>query len=468
MPTTLLRTKLYIPPVRPELVPRPRLVERLRAGLDRRLTLISAPAGFGKTTLLSQCIAHCDPRTRVAWLSLDQGDNDPARFWMYVVAALQTMQPELGESTVAKLQTAQPQPVESLLTGLLNEIAAAGIERFVLVLDDFHLITESQIYKGLTFLLDNLPPPPGGMHLIISSRADLPWPIARLRARGELTELRPADLRFTLEEVTSFLNDVVGLGLSPENVVALDARTEGWIAGLQMAAISMRERRQSQGAHGLSVFIQTLTASHRFILDYLVEEVLDQQSEEVQAFLLQTAILNRLTGSLCDALTGREDGRQTLEYLERANLLLVPLDDQRQWYRYHHLFADALQSRLKAQQPNQVADLHLRASEWYQQEDLFPDAIRHALAAQDFERVADLAELIWPDWNEGYRPLRWLRWVNNLPEELIRKRPVLCVATAQAFLYAGQLEAAEARLLDAERNARFLGRRFVRWSGAAA
>ena len=449
----LLRTKLYIPPVRPELVPRPRLIERLQAGFDRRLTLISAPAGFGKTTLLSQCIAHCDrlePKVRVAWLSVDQGDNDPARFWTYVVAALQTLQPELGESTVETFQTAQSPPMEGLLIGLINEIVAVGIERFVLVLDDFHLITEPQIYEGLVFLLDNLPPPPGGMHLIISSRADLPWPIARLRARGELTELRSVDLRFTLEEVTAFLNDVVGLGLSPENVTALDARTEGWIAGLQMAAITMRERKQLQGAHGLTAFIQALTASHRFILDYLVEEVLDQQPPVIQGFLLQTSILEQMTASLCDAVTGGDESQAVLDQLEQANLFLVPLDDERRWYRYHHLFADLLRRRLEEIGHPQVTVHHRRASEWYEQSGLIADAVGHALEAGDIERVARLARrnvLAVMDYDELATVARWL---DTLSDELLRTRPWLAIAHAWAQFYLGRLDAVRSQLHSIE------------------
>jgi len=453
MVTPLLRTKLYIPPVRPELVPRPRLVERLQAGFDRRLTLISAPAGFGKTTLLSQCIAHWDrlePKVRVAWLSADQGDNDPIRFWRYVVTALQTIDPRLGEAAEATLQTAQPLPTGDLLVTLINEITAVAVQRFVLVLDDFHLIDEAQIYEGLVFLLDNLPPPPGGMHLIISSREDLPWPIARLRARGELTELRSVDLRFTPEEVTAFLNDVVGLGLSPENVIALDARTEGWIAGLQMAAISMRERKQSQGAHGLSAFIQTLGASHRFILDYLVEEVLDQQPPVIQAFLLQTSILEQMTASLCDAVTGGDESQAVLDRLEQVNLFLIPLDDERRWYRYHHLFADLLRMRQEETGHPDVAVLHRRASEWYEQNGLIGAAVGHALGAGDVERVARLARrnaLAVMDYDELATVVRWL---NTLSDEVLRTRPWLGIACAWAQFYMGRLDAVHSQLHNIE------------------
>jgi LuxR family maltose regulon positive regulatory protein len=459
MAVPLLTTKLYIPSARSEWVPRPRLVEQLQAGLDRRLTLISAPAGFGKTTLLSQCIAHCDPRTRVAWLSLDQGDNDPTRFWTYVVAALQTIHPRLGETTVSMLQTPRLPPIEGLLTELINEIAALDAGRSVLVLDDFHLITEPQIYEGLAFLLDNLPAPPGGMHLIISGRSDLPWPIARLRARGELTELRPVDLRFTLEEVTAFLNDVMGLGLSPEDIAALDARTEGWIAGLQMAAISMRERKQLQGMHDLSAFIQTLTASHRFILDYLVEEVLDQQPPVIQAFLLQTSILEQMTASLCDAVTGGENSQAILDHLDQANLFLVPLDDERRWYRYHHLFGDLLRRRLEQASSRgsaqgaghgQVTDLHRRASEWYEQSGMIAAAVGHALGAGDVERVARLTRrnaLAVMDYDELATVVRWL---DTLSDEFLRVRPWLGIACAWAQFYMGRLDTVQSQLHNIE------------------
>lgn len=453
MVTPLLRTKLYVPRVRPKLVPRPRLMERLQAGFECRLTLISAPAGFGKTTLLSQYIAHCDrldPRVRVAWLSVDQGDNDPIRFWSYVVAALQTIEPRLGEAAVATLQTAQSLPTEELLVGLINEIAAVGVERFVLVLDDFHLIDEAQIYKGLVFLLDNMPPPPAGMHVIVSSREDLPWPIARLRARGELTELRSADLRFTREEVNAFLNDAVGLDLSPENVTALDARTEGWIAGLQMAAISMRERKQTQGAHGLSAFIQTLTASHRFILDYLVEEVLDQQPPGIQAFLLQTSILGQLTASLCDAVTGGKESQAVLDQLEQANLFLIPLDDERRWYRYHHLFAELLRMRQEKTGHPDATVLHRRASEWYEQNGLIADAVGHALEAGNVERVARLARrnvLAVMDYDELATVARWLDTISG---ELLDTRPWLAIALAWAQFYMGRLDAVQSQLHSIE------------------
>jgi LuxR family maltose regulon positive regulatory protein len=346
MATPLLTTKLYIPPTRPELISRPRLIERLNAGLHRKLTLISAPAGFGKTTLLSQWasqqVSESANGRPVAWLSLDEGDNDPARFLAYFIAALQTI-PSLSEagvreSALAVFQSPQPPPIEAVLTPLIDEIAALP-DKIILVLDDYHLIEAQPIRDALTFLLEYLPPQ---MHLVITTRDDPHLPLARLRGRGQLTELRATDLRFSSSEAAEFLNQVMDLGLSTEDIAALETRTEGWIAGLQLAAISM------QGHEDAPSLIKSFTGSHRFVLDYLIEEVLEQQPENIQTFLLQTAVLNRLTGSLCNALTSQDNGQATLELLERSNLFIVPLDGERQWYRYHHLFAD----------------LHILASAW--------------------------------------------------------------------------------------------------------
>jgi len=385
MAAPLLTTKLYIPPVRPECVSRPRLIERLNAGLDRKLTLVSAPAGFGKTTLLSEWV-HSRGRSEtcpsVAWVSLDKGDNDPARFWAYVIAALQTVQTEIGETALVALGSRQPPPVEAILNGLINEIAKVP-GPFVLVLDDVHVITEQRVHEALTFLLDHLPPQ---MHVTVSSRADPPWPLARLRARGEMTELRASDLRFSDKEAAAFLNDVMRLDLSPEDIDALEARAEGWIVGLQMAALSMRGRKDVSG------FIRAFTGTHRFILDYLVEEVLDQQSPAVQEFLLRTSILERLTGPLCDAVADRSDSRTVLAQLEQANLFLLPLDDERRWYRYHRLFADLLRSRLEQTHPDQVPTLHIQASEWYEGNGLIAEAVSHALAAGDMDQAVRLIE----------------------------------------------------------------------------
>src|SRR5215210_3004186 len=421
MPTPILATKLYVPPPQPRVVRRHRLIERLNEGLHRKLTLISAPAGFGKTTLIGEWVAGCE--RQAAWLSLDEGDNDPTRFLSYLVAALQMIAPNIGEGVLGALRSPQPPPTESILTVLLNEITAVG-DDFVLVLDDYHVVDAEPVDDALAFVLQHLLP---RMHLIIATREDPHLPLARLRARGQLGELRAADLRFTPSEAAEFLKGVMGLSLSAEDIAALEDRTEGWIAGLQLAALSM------QGRADTARFIQAFTGSHRFVLDYLVEEVLGRQPERVRSFLLQTAILDRLSGSLCDAVTDQEEGNARLEALERGNFFVVPLDDKRRWYRYHHLFADVLRARLMAEQPGQVSTLHRRASEWHEQNGLPADAIRHALAAEDFERAASLVEL------------------EALPDELVRFRPVLSVYYAFASLGHIGLEAAEARLQDAER-----------------
>ncbi len=441
MSEPLLLTKLFVPPPRPKIVLRPRLIERLSEGLSsgRKLTLISAPAGFGKTTLVSEWGASCG--RPVAWLSLDEGDNDPASFLIYLVAALQTIAANIGKGVLAILKSPQPPSIESILTILLNEITTIP-DHFILVLDDYHLIDSKPVDEALTFLLEHLPPP---MHLVITTREDPHLPLARLRARGQLTELRAADLRFTPAEAAKFLNQMMGLKLSAADIAALEARTEGWIAGLQLAALSM------QGRSDAASFIKSFTGSHHFILDYLVEEVLQRQPEHVHNFLLQTAILDRLSGSLCDAVTGREDGGGMLEALERGNLFVVPLDNQRQWYRYHHLFADVLQAHLIEAQPEQVSGLHQRASAWYEQNRFPPEAIRHALAAEDFVRAAGLIELAWSAMDLSSHSSTWLGWVKELPDVLIRLRPVLSVGYAWALLDGGELEASEARLLDAER-----------------
>jgi len=438
MSTSILATKLYIPPPRPKVVLRPRLIERLNEGLRRKLTLISASAGFGKTTLVSEWVSESKRPT--AWLSLDEGDNDLACFLAYLVAALQTIAANIGEGMLGMLQAPQPPPIESILIALLNEITTIP-DNFVLVLDDYHVIDSKPVDEALTFLLEHLPPQ---MHLVITTREDPHLPLARLRARGQLTELRAADLRFTPAEATDFLNQVMGLNLSAEDITALETRTEGWIVGLQLAAISM------QGHQDTASFIKSFTGSHHFVLDYLVEEVLQQQSASIQTFLLRTSILDRLCGPLCDAVLGSPSasGQETLEYLERANLFIVPLDNERRWYRYHHLFAELLRQRL--QQSDNVAEYHIHASVWYEQNGFPSDAIHHAFAVEDFERVAKIAELEWPARHESIQSIKWLGGLKKLPEEIIRARPVLCVKFAWAFLNAGELEAAEAKMQDAE------------------
>ena len=360
MPTALLETKLYVPRSPRGLVPRPRLSERLGQASASKLTLVSAPAGFGKTTLLSGWLdaapgAPGDERL-AAWLSLDPGDNEPAVFWTYVVAALRTVAPRVGESALALLQAPQPPPADVLLTGLLNDLAAIESD-VVLVLDDYHVLDARDVHDGMAFLLDHLPP---RLHVVIATRADPSLPLARLRARGELVEIRAADLRFTPEEAAAYLNEMMGLQLTARDVAALDARTEGWIAALQLAALSM------QGRDDVAGFIAGFAGDDRYVVDYLVEEVLHRQPDRVQTFLLQTSVLDRLSGPLCDAVTGQGGGKAMLETLDRANLFLVALDDRRQWYRYHRLFADVLHARLLDEQPDRVPELHRCASVWHE------------------------------------------------------------------------------------------------------
>jgi LuxR family maltose regulon positive regulatory protein len=476
MATPILATKLHIPAPRPKTVLRARLIERLDEGLPsgRKLTLISAPAGFGKTTLVSEWVASC--KRPVAWLSLDEGDNDPTRFLAYLVAALQTNPATIGKGVSGVLQSPQPPPIESILTTLLNEITTIP-DQFVLVLDDYHVVDAKPVDNALTFLLEHLPPQ---MHLVIATREDPQLPLSRLRVQGQLTELRATDLRFTPSEAAEFLNQVMGLNLSAEDIAALEARTEGWIAGLQLAAISMRGVKDATG------FIQSFTGSHHFVMDYLVEQVLEQQSESVQTFLLRTSILDRLCGPLCDAILGKDEGGRTkdplqgmkndarsqsdgdssfilhpssliLEYLEHANLFIVPLDNERRWYRYHHLFADLLRQRLHQSITSSTGDaescvneLHIRASQWYEDNGLELEAFHHAVAANDVERAARLVE------GKGM-PLQFrgaltpvLNWLASLPTTVLDARPALWVMYASALSMTGQLTGVEPKLQAAE------------------
>ena len=441
MSTPILATKLYVPPPRPKVVLRPNLIERLNEGLSAscKLTLISAPAGFGKTTLVSEWIAASG--RRAAWLSLDEGDNDPTSFLTYFVAALQTIAADIGVGVLRTLQAPRPSPTEEILTVLINEITAVPND-FVFILDDYHLIDAKAIDNALTFLLEHLPP---RMHLVIATREDPDLPLARLRGKGQLTELRAADLRFTSSEAGEFLNRVMSLNLSAQDITALETRTEGWIAGLQLAALSM------QGHQDATSFIKSFTGSHHFVLDYLLEEVLQKQSESVQTFLLRTSILDRLCGPLCDAvlLDPSASGQETLEYLEHANLFIVPLDDERCWYRYHHLFGDLLRQRLG--KPKEFAEFHLRASQWHEENGGLGAAFNHAVAAGDFVRATGLAEAVWQGMNESFQMAAWLGWVKKLPEEVIRVHPVLCTLLGRALTDAGKPEASEVRLQDAER-----------------
>jgi LuxR family maltose regulon positive regulatory protein len=447
--TSLLKTKLYVPPIRSELVSRTRLVERLTEGVRRgcRLTLISAPAGYGKTTLLAEWVTRPELRPRVAWVSLDTGDNDPARFWTYVIVALQTVQSDIGDIAQAALQSVQPPPMESVLTGLLNQIAQAP-EPIVLVLDDYHVISALAIHNALAFLVENMPLQ---MHLVLATRADPLLPIPRLRGRGQLVELYQSDLRFTSEEAAEFLNRAMGLDLLVEDVAALERRTEGWIAGLQMAAVSMRGRDDVAG------FVHAFTGSHRYILDYLGEEVLRQQPENVRRFLLHTAILDRLCGELCDDVIGavgpaesrsRADSQAMLEHLERNNLFVVPLDDERRWYRYHHLFADLLRQRMQRERRDLVPELHHRAAEWYQARGWISEAIDHALASGDCEWAADLIEQVAQPTLVRDELTTLLGWLDALPDKWVRSRPQLGISRAWALAFAGRVDDAEVCLAE--------------------
>jgi LuxR family maltose regulon positive regulatory protein len=409
-------------------VPRPRLIWALNAGLHCRLTLVSAPAGFGKTTLLSEWVHNVgavrEPSQQVAWLSLDKSDNDLNRFLTYLVAALQTTESAVGQGLLPVLQSTGMINVEAVLTALLNEIAdlsdnhsTGSGQGLILVLDDYHAIESRDIDRALTFVLDHLPPL---MHLVIATRTDPDLHLSRLRARGQLAELRQADLRFTSDEVAAFLRQVVRMPISSEDARTLRDRTEGWIAGLQLAAVAMRDLRQREQIAG---FVHSFGGSHRYVIDYLVDEVLDQQPPGVQAFLLQTSVLDRLTASLCNIVTGREDGQVLLERLEAAGLFLIPLDGERRWYRYHHLFADLLRQRLRQIQPEQVPMLHGKASQWHAHHGFQSEAVHHALAGSNLGRAADLIEsaglgLI------GRGAFATVRnWIDALPEGFVRDRP---------------------------------------------
>ncbi len=420
MQVPLLVTKLNLPHLRSGLVQRPRLLSRLNESLHagHKLLLISAPAGFGKTTLLSAW-AHAlaaspagagpDRRAgmKVAWLSLDPSDNDRSRFLAYLVAALNTVDSAVDAHTVGLESTSQLPPTSFVLTSLLNQIE--GLPDFLLVLDDYHVIDAAPIHEAVAFLLEHLP---SQVHLVIATRADPPFSLSRLRGRGELTELRAADLRFAPDESAAFLNQTMGLGLPAEHVAALEKRTEGWVVGLQLAALSMR----GKDAQSTAAFLDAL-GSQRYILDYLTDEVLAQQSEEVRDFLLRTCILDRLTGELCDALSGRDDGQHMLARLEAANLFIVPLNDARRWYRYHHLFADFLRTKLD---PRSQPALHLKAARWFAAHDLLPAAVEHALASGDMDEAA---RLIAQSAEGAFRSMSFtmlLGWLNALPDELLR------------------------------------------------
>ncbi|MCY4726837.1 LuxR C-terminal-related transcriptional regulator [Nocardioides sp. STR2] len=435
-------TKLRVPLSRRKLVDRTRLTDRLPTGRDAmpRLVLVAAPAGSGKTTLLGQWLAAGDVRS--AWLSLDAADGDLRRFLTHLVAAVRLCAPEVGAEAAALLADGRNVRAEDLLAGLVDDLdALAGPT--VIALDDYHAVDGTEVHEAVSFLLDNLPP---RVTVAMTTRSDPPLPLSRLRARGDLLEVRAGDLRFTTAEATTFLNEVMGLGLEPRHVAALEQRTEGWAAGLQLAALSAAGTADPDG------FVEAFAGSHRFVLDYLVDEVLAGQPTDVRSFLLDTSVLDDLSGPVCDAVTGRTDGQQLLEALERANLFVVPLDDERQWWRYHHLFAEALRARLAAGGAERAGHLHQLAASWYAEHDRLPDAVRHALAGGDVDQAADLVELAVPGMRQRREDRAMREWLRALPEDVVRHRPLLAMHLAWARLSEGDLDGLD-RWLDAAETA---------------
>lgn len=443
MHNAIIKTKVNLPTLKRNLILRKRIDDALSDGIrtGRKLTLVSAPAGFGKTTLVCEWLETC--RISAAWISLDENDGDAIRFLIYLITALQTLISGVGDGVLAALQSAQPISPNELLVTLLNELETAD-EDFILVLDDLHAVDSRVVDELLAFLVEHMPQ---FMHLVITTREDPALPLARLRARNQLTEVRAAELRFTEDEAAAFLNQVMGLNLSTEDIAALEARTEGWVAGLQLAALSM------QGKADATDFIRSFSGANQFVLDYLLEEVLQKQPEAVQGFLFRTSILNRLNGSLCDALWQDEktSAQEMLEQLERANLFVISLDDERNWYRYHHLFRDLLRQRLSQKHSKEeIPQIHIRASEWFEQNGDIGEAFHHAVSAADFDRAARLLETSWQAMDESFQTGTWLGWVNQLPLSVRRVRPVLLTQVGWAYMDAGNAEASEASLWDAE------------------
>ncbi len=446
---SVLGTKLHLPSPRHRLVQRARLTDQIRAdgGEAPRLVLVAAPAGFGKTTFLAQWLAAAkSAQRRVAWLALDPGDTELRTFLTHLVAAIQVADPEVGVEALGLLEAGGATPPEDVLVSLLNDLdLLAGST--VVALDDYHFIDSAAIHEAVTFLLDNLPPQ---VTLAMTTRADPPLPLSRLRARGELVEVRAAELRFTADEAEAFLNEVMGLELEPALVTALETRTEGWAAGLQLAALSARTHAAADGPGDVAGFVEAFSGSHRFVLDYLVEEVLSGQPDEVREFLLGTSVLDQMTGALCDALTGRADGQEMLEMLERGNVFVVPLDDERRWYRYHHLFADALRARLAGRDADRVRALHAAAARWLAENGLLSDAVRHAIASGDHEHTADLVELSLADMRRRRQDRTLRDWLAALPDDVVRRRPLLAMFTGWSRLSEGDFDGVDEWLDVAE------------------
>ncbi|HSN94279.1 MAG TPA: LuxR C-terminal-related transcriptional regulator [Anaerolineaceae bacterium] len=462
MSDLLLASKVHVPPLHGNLVNRANLVARLNDGLARgcRLTLVSAPAGYGKSTLLSEWRTQAD--LPVAWLSLEKSENTPARFWTYFVAALNTLaqvqQFNLGSAILQASRTPQSESMEVPITELINQLSTLR-EPICLVLDDLHTLSESQIHQDLTFLIEHLPQTAQSLHLVAISRMDPPWPLARWRARGELNELRATDLRFGYDETGQFLQGALQFKLSPQEISALQDRTEGWIAGLQMAAISMQARLKAQGPESVSSFIKTFSGSNRFILDYLLDEVISQQSEEVRDFLFETSILDQLSASLCDAVIDKPGSQAFLDQLERTNLFLIPLDEEQRWYRYHNLFAEFSRKQIKQLLPERIPQLHQRASDWYAENHMPSEAIHHALAARDIDRVHQAVAGNALAMVENTELFDVLRHFEALPAHQVSSNPWLCMAYAWAKAYADPstgmndlLQQAEAALTSVEKD----------------
>ncbi len=440
MSRPLVMTKLFLPRVRGRVLDRSRLIERLGETARARLTLVSAPAGFGKTTAVAAWLTGRTSDGHIAaWVSLEDGDTHAATFWSYIVAALQSVLPDVGGALQPLLQSGHP-PTHGLLAALVNEVGAQPVD-VDLVLDDYHLADGPDVADGMTYLLDHLPP---NLHVVLVTRADPDLPLARLRARGELVELRARDLRFTPDEVAAYFHELNDLAVDAKDLATLADRTEGWAAALRLAALSM------QGRDNVSAFVTEFAGDDRYVVDYLVDEVLSRQPDDVRDFLLRTSVLDRLTGDLCDTVTGRSDGRTMLHALERANLFVIPLDDRRLWYRYHHLFADVLQAHLGAERSGESAVLHRRASDWYAEAGEPVAAVRHALAAGEVDRAADIAEAALPAVQRERREAIIRAWVDQLPIDLVRRRPVLAIGLVGGLMQGNEFGPAESRLRDVE------------------
>ena len=431
--TSLLKTKFYVPVTSPGLVTRIGLLERLQDCVNYRLILVSAPAGFGKTTLLSEWIHQTQPANSAAWISLDEGDNDPRRFWDYFISSINISFPAMGETALTLLRSGQQISVESILTNLLNDLTFVSGD-LVLVLDDFHFVQSPAINQDLTYFLEHMPP---GMHLVLSTRADPPLPISRFRGKGTLLEIGADDLRFSMEETASLFIEMGIHPLSDRIVDAMNTRAEGWVAGLKMAALSMR------GKEDLDTFVADFTGSQRFVTDYLFEEVLQQQSEDVRSFLLQTSILNRLSFSLCNAVCGRVDSEDMLEKLDSSKLFIVPLDDSREWYRYHHLFRDLLLHQFeKGYGDDEFKGLHLRASQWFEKNKFLDEAINHSLAAEDWEKAMDLISE--PEVQaHTVASQAILTWLERIPEDVLITRTGICMNFVYGLIMTGRYDEAE-------------------------